>query len=236
MTCRREAGNATARIEAWLDRRPPFDSARLRLAAAAATPRSTGFTLLEVLAAVLVLGLVYTMLAEAAIIGLRSEGIDRRRAEASLLADRELAWVEGMVATGLPLESGLTTREEEPYRISVEVLPEDVLSLMPPAPETAVPGAGEEELATLLVDERGESRLQRLRVAVEWDEGAESESVERITWIFDTSELAALFPEDGGSEAGGAEAGDGEPSLAEQLGGEVPPELQELLKQAEGGR
>ncbi len=52
-----------------------------------------GLTLLEVLAAVAVLGLLYTVLASAAVQGLRSEGESRRRLEASLLMDEQLVQI-----------------------------------------------------------------------------------------------------------------------------------------------
>lgn len=191
-----------------------------------------GFTLLEVLASVLVLGLVFTMLAEVAIVGLRSEGIDRRRAEASLLADQELALLESLLATGMPLENGLTEKEQEPYRIAIEVLPEDVMALLPPPViEEALP-EDEGELATLLVDDRGDSRVQRIRVVVEWDEGVEIERVERTTHTFDTSELAALFPAEAEPGADGEPGEEPELSLEEQLRSDGPVDFERLMQQS----
>lgn len=191
-----------------------------------------GFTLLEVLASVLVLGLVFTMLAEVAIVGLRSEGIDRRRAEASLLADQELALLESLLATGTPLENGLTEKEQEPYRIAIEVLPEDVMALLPPPVlEEALP-EDEGELATLLVDDRGDSRVQRIRVVVEWDEGVEIERVERTTHTFDTSELAALFPAEAEPGADGEPGEEPELSLEEQLRSDGPVDFERLMQQS----
>ena len=51
------------------------------------------------MAAVLVLGLLYTVLAGAAMRGLRSEGIDRRRADAEMIADREITTIETELAS-----------------------------------------------------------------------------------------------------------------------------------------
>jgi prepilin-type N-terminal cleavage/methylation domain-containing protein len=60
------------------------------------------FTLLEVMAAVALLGILYTVLARVAIEGLRAEGESKRRLEASLLADARLEetfnTLEGSVA------------------------------------------------------------------------------------------------------------------------------------------
>jgi hypothetical protein len=56
--------------------------------------RRAAFTLIEVMGAVLVLGLLFTWLASVAMIGLRSEGTDHRRADAELVADLELSTIE----------------------------------------------------------------------------------------------------------------------------------------------
>ncbi len=57
--------------------------------------RSTpAFTLLEVLAAVAILGIVYVVLADVAMQGLFAEGRAKRRLEASLKADLHLSELE----------------------------------------------------------------------------------------------------------------------------------------------
>jgi prepilin-type N-terminal cleavage/methylation domain-containing protein len=156
--------------------------------------RANGFTLFEVLAAVAVLALVFTMLAEAAIVGLRSEGVDRRRAEASLIADRELVTLQSALVGGVVIEDGVETKEEEPFRISPQLAPEDVMALLPPALDREI-RAESGDLETLLLDERGESRIRRLSVVVEWDEtGEEPERVTRISHHLDTAGLEALLP------------------------------------------
>ena len=53
--------------------------------------RLQAFTMLEVLAAVSVLAIVYLVLANVAIEGLRAEGESMRRLEASLIADELLS-------------------------------------------------------------------------------------------------------------------------------------------------
>lgn len=92
--------------------------------------RLAAFTLLEVMAAVLVLGLLYTVLAEAAIRGLRSEGVSRRRVEASLIADRFLADLEAQVALGEIPPSGSEEQEIDPYRVGINVQPFDPTPLL----------------------------------------------------------------------------------------------------------
>jgi hypothetical protein len=85
------------------------------------------------------------------------------------------------------------------------------------------------DLPTLLVDERGQSRVQRLSVVVQWDEAGEPDQVERTTYAFDTSQLAELFPSEGDS-GGGAAAGGGP---LDELRKGAPPELQKLIDEAE---
>jgi len=153
-----------------------------------------GFTLIEVMAAVLVLGLLYTVLASSAMRGLRSEGIDRRRAAAEMIADRELTTIETALASGAPLEDGLLEREEEPYKVSSDVEPFDVLSLLPAPLHAEIVRDTDPKAVSLLHDERGQSRVRRISVVVEWDEAGEPDHVERTTFAFDTSVLEEYFP------------------------------------------
>ena len=69
------------------------------------------FTLLEVLAAVAFVGLVFTALSRSATVGIISEGDNRRRMEAALLADAAMIEIElGLQASELPADG--TTEEE----------------------------------------------------------------------------------------------------------------------------
>ena len=61
---------------------------------------SLGFTLIEVLGAVAVLAILYTVLASVAIQALRAEGESRRRMEASLLIGEHMAALEAAIALG----------------------------------------------------------------------------------------------------------------------------------------
>jgi type II secretory pathway pseudopilin PulG len=92
--------------------------------------REHAFTLLEVMAAVLVLGMLYAVLATAAIRGLRSEGESKRRLEASLLADRWLSDLELQLALGQVPQKGAQQEQIESYVVSTNVLPFDPTAMM----------------------------------------------------------------------------------------------------------
>jgi len=184
-----------------------------------------GFTLIEVMGAVLVLGLLFTWLASVAMIGLRSEGTDRRRADAELIADLELSEIEASVTAGQMPKDGRSERDEEPFRVLVEVAPTDVLGLLPAALAREIAKNSDPRAPSVLHDERGESRVRRVSVVVAWEEAGEPAQVERTTFAYDKSELAQYFPPEQG--AGGAAKEPEDPM--EQLRKSAPPELQGLI-------
>ena len=163
----------------------------------AASVREPGFTLLEVMAGVLVLGLLYTVLASAAMRGLRSEGTDRRRADAAMVADRQLAALETEIEAGAPFADGRSEQEQEPFKILIEVAPADMLTLLPPALGRELKSAQDPRAPSVLHDERGQSRIRRVSVIVEWDEAGEPERVERTTYAYDKAAIAQYFPATG---------------------------------------
>ena len=148
-------------------------------------------TLLEVMAAVALLGILYTFLAKAATQGVRSEADSRRRMEASLLADATLAEIETRLAAGETLELELTEDEDEDkgFRVSVEVTPfelpaqlaGELLETGTGAP--SVFGAGGADAPSL---------VQRVEVRVVWDDGIFERSAERVTFAFDTQAAQTL--------------------------------------------
>jgi prepilin-type N-terminal cleavage/methylation domain-containing protein len=151
-----------------------------------------GFTLLEVLAAVALIGFAYVALSQAGIQGLRIEGDARRRLEASLLADRTLADLEAAVETGSVPAPGTDEREEDEYVVATEVAP---YSLTIPAPK---PKTGEERTTTPAPEEGGllgstkpgsSSALRRITVRVSWPEGDGERAVERTTFAFDAESV-----------------------------------------------
>jgi prepilin-type N-terminal cleavage/methylation domain-containing protein len=86
-----------------------------------------GFTLLEVLAAVVVLGLAYVALGSSGIQGLQHEGEARRRLGASLLADAALGDIEANVEAGGAPPLGQDETDQGDYRVTVEVAPYSVV-------------------------------------------------------------------------------------------------------------
>ena len=159
------------------------------------TRTRSAFTLLEVLAAVAVIGIVFTTLARAGILGLRAEGRAERRLAASLLADRILADLEAGLAAGIAPAVGFDEREEEDFRIEVEVAPLDLA--LPAVEGPDVPAIFEDSPGspTLLTspDPRTATPLRRVEIRVAWQAGAAEESVVRQTFAFDGASVSALL-------------------------------------------
>ncbi len=90
-----------------------------------------GFSLIEVLGAVAILGVSYVMLATLAIQGMQITGESQRRLRASLLADELLAEYELAAAIGQPIEVTEDEGEEDGFKTLIEVYD---LSEVPPEP------------------------------------------------------------------------------------------------------
>jgi prepilin-type N-terminal cleavage/methylation domain-containing protein len=172
--------------------------------------RSAGFTLLEVLAAVAVLGLVYSVLATAAIQGLRAEGDAGRRLRASLLADQRITDIEAQVALGQTPEIGETESEEDEFvvRTIVEPLDLDIGDTKASKRATdrldravgARPKAGKDETgkgeASTLLHPAGASKqplLRRIDLRVTWAEGDAEQSVRRTSFGLDMVAAAPMI-------------------------------------------
>lgn len=166
--------------------------------------RRDGFSLLEVLAAVAVLGLVYTVLATAGIQGLRLEGDAGRRLRASLLAEQKILEVEAQVATGQAPELGSSESEEGDYLVRTEVAPLGLEIGDTKASkrarerlERAVGGkAKSEKKPGSLLEQKGaneKSMLLRVDVQVAWQEGASEQVVTRTTYALDSAAAAPLI-------------------------------------------
>ena len=199
-----------------------------------ARARSRGFTLIEVLAAVLVLGVLYTVLAGVAIQGLRAEGTSRRRIEASLLADQILADLEDQIAVGSVPPVGVEEREADVFDLTIAVRELDPAAIIPPEP----PGSERREpraASASLLESGGSqpSRLREIEVRVDWLEGDRELRVQRISYAFDTTGLDGLFPEGGGApgEALGTEEDDEIPQALKELG--LDSDAIEALKRGE---
>jgi prepilin-type N-terminal cleavage/methylation domain-containing protein len=182
--------------------------------------RRRGFTLLEVMAALLVLGLIYTVLAEAAMRGLRSEGISRRRVEASLIADRFLSDLESQIELGQVPTSGQDQQDVDVFHVGIRVESFDPTPMLDTisqiekqrsrpdrkknnadqtkanSMEVGAPTAGAPMEDLLAKPHPGQDgRLRRIDVAVTWQDGDRQEQVLRTTFAFDTTGLEELFPD-----------------------------------------
>lgn len=158
-----------------------------------------GLTLLEVLAAVALLGLVYTALASNATQGVMSESDSFRRFEASLLADKALTQLELELAGGggPTLGSQQDVSEDGLFTIDVEVT-----AWSPPAPPADVPVNAQVPDLIGGGSNGQEGILRRIRVRVSWQDVMGERSIERVTFGLDSELLKTLAPEaDEGSGA-----------------------------------
>jgi len=168
--------------------------------------RRAAFTLIEVLAAVAVLGILFTVLARSAAQGLRAEGESRRRMEATLLAELTLQELsdpseEEDVAAPPP---GIAEFEEEGFLVTVEVTNTQiapVLAAVAPEEDPRLrrrPGAeAEEERRGFLQDPdpRRDDPLRTVLVRVSWDDGIFERSVVRRSFAFDRNAVSDLLPQ-----------------------------------------
>ena len=144
-----------------------------------------GFTLLEVLAAVAILGIWYIVIAALAMQGLRAEGKSQRLLAASLIADEVVADLEAAIAGGTlpPLEA--TEEERDDFMILTEVEPFDIP--LPRAEGQPIPPTGPPSAFSHLTGSAGEPPLRKISVEVTWTEGTQPVSVLRETYALDLS-------------------------------------------------
>ena len=160
------------------------------------------FTLLEVLAAVALLGILYTTLARVSIEGLRAEGESRRRLQASLVADVILGEIETGLAADLVPEIGEEEREFEEYRIEIAVTP---FAFRGTANLLAFLNTSDhyEQRGAVRIDASGspgwsrdqnidDSPVRRIDVRVSWLEGADEREVLLTTFAYDAAAMAAF--------------------------------------------
>jgi len=170
-------------------------------------PKGTpGFTLIEVLGAVAVLAILYTVLATVAIQALRAEGESRRRMEASLLAGERLAVLER--SGGAP-PAGEESEEVDIYTVETRVRGFDPTQLgFGDDPEN------DEALAFLSGSPGGsaDSPIREIEILVHWSEGDRDLEVQRTTYALDTASLSGSFSGagDGGAGLDGLDGEDGD--------------------------
>ncbi len=159
---------------------------------AATRPRSNGFTLVEVLGAVAVLGISYIMLATATIQGLQLIGESQRRIHASLLADEILAEIEISAEIGQLIEIGYEEREAGPFAVAIETRdmaefydagsiggdkPKGLMEFL--AAEANGPFAPFRNSNWLL------GYLREIHISISWQEAANTIEVTRTAYIYD---------------------------------------------------
>jgi len=176
------------------------------------TRRGRGFTLLEVMAAVAVLGILTTVLVRVASQGMASQGDARRRLEASLLADQVLLERETAWKAGEPLQMGGAEDAREGFTVIVDVAPLDPAALgfggaLEPPPGAPLQGRGAPRgrQAPSLFGGGGPDQppiLGFVTVVVSWMEGAQEQAVTRPSSALDRQAaaplLAPLAPQDEG--------------------------------------
>lgn len=150
-----------------------------------------GFTLLEVLGAVAILGISYIMLATASIQGLQAIGQSQRRIEASLLADQTLVELEIETETGQLLDPRIESWESGPFEVEIEIL--DLSEIHEGIVDS---GADAGLLEYLGIEANGafapyrESNLllgylREIHIRVRWLDGADELDVTRTAFIYD---------------------------------------------------
>ena len=176
----------------------------------------SGFTLLEVMAAVGIMALVFTVLASHAMQGLASHGQSRRTLAAADIADEIMADLEiGMNEQVLPPE-GVEESERDEYRVVVAVQPFSEIEVPPGTPPPRGPDGRlqqYDELDLLIVHEsRGfATALRTIEVSVSWEESGEERSIVRTTYGLDMTALQALVAASGvGAGDSGETEDDGE--------------------------
>jgi len=150
--------------------------------------RRRGFTLLEVLAAVAILGIWYMVAATIAMQGLRAEGQSQRQIRASLIADEVLADLESDFALASPPPAQDDETERDEFTIRVEIKPYE-LTLPGSAQTKNAPTPALEKLA----GSGGHSVLSQVRVEVRWADGVDEQSVIRETFGLDLGPAAAAL-------------------------------------------
>jgi len=196
----------------------------------------SAFTLLEVMAAVAILALSYTTLASSGIIGLQREGEARRRIEASLVADAELAEIETQLEAGISPPLDENEHEADGFTISIAVTPfvidipeedadsgqrlgrarsrlggSEAQTTQPVIPGPSLLGGGGPGGAV--------SPLRRIDVRVVWNEGFDERTVSRTTFALDLEAAGPTIDAIGQAQAAAAGAAQTRPGTPNPLGG-----------------
>jgi prepilin-type N-terminal cleavage/methylation domain-containing protein len=149
----------------------------------------SGFTLLEVMAAVALLAILYTVLARVAIEGLRGENDSHRRLEAAMLADARIAESFTALSSGFVLpDFGHKESSEGDFTLALDVGP-----FIPPAEWGVGESAGAAPgLFASAPGAPGGQALRTVQLTVSWQEGAEKRQVSRTIFVMDFSRVSAM--------------------------------------------
>lgn len=206
-------------------------------------PGADGFTLLEVLAAVMIFAVVVTMLIGSSTETVHRARLSATRLEASALADRELARIEAALTqrTTPPEDSEETVEDLFVVRVWSEPALEDLGGGGGPsagAPsESAIQAlatgsAGASALGPLIAMAAPgiEAFLLRYEIRVEWIDDSGPDQIRRTTYAFDWEGAGEALPEL--FKGAGGDAALGDPA------GLDPENTEDLMKQLQnaGGR
>ncbi|MBW2240530.1 MAG: prepilin-type N-terminal cleavage/methylation domain-containing protein [Deltaproteobacteria bacterium] len=152
-----------------------------------------GFTLLEVMVAIMALGIAMTLLTRAAIDGMRLEGDAYRRLGASRVANQLLADLESGMISGVVPEIGQRELEVDGYVVVVEANPVEPADLGIDLDERDRDSG---PLTALLGDDRQSTGppLLEIQIVVRWQEGIYTQEVRRTTFSFDAASVASGLP------------------------------------------
>ena len=172
--------------------------------------RAGGFTLLEVLAAVAILGIWYVVIAAMATDGLRKQGTSLRLMEASEIASRYMAEIEASTLDGTVPPNRDEESEEGNFLVHVLIVPFGFgVNVSSGAESPPVGGIGNApDLKTLLKSKMpGVNRhLVSINVHVSWEEGQDQKSVRRTSYAFNLEEAKNAYQTKKAKEAADAES------------------------------
>ena len=194
--------------------------------------RASGFTLLEVLGAVAILGVSYIVLATTSIQGLKAIGGGQRRIEASLLADKAVAELEVAAETGQLVDPRRDEWESGPFEVKL-----DVFDMSFRYEGTGEPEDAEDLLEFLGNEANGEfaphrktnlllGYLREVHVSVSWKDGVDELEVTRTAFIYDQQS----WVENEAGEPDGAGADDDAEEDQDDLLDQDPDDVQQQIR------
>lgn len=182
--------------------------------------RSAGFTLIEVVGAVAIVGIVFLILSTATFQGIAAEITSHRLLEASMVADDALAEVEVQMLMSLPIEMDSAALGDidgdglAEYELVIDIAPYDPTSGLISAGDSPAGAAFRDP--TPGTSATGEATMQRIRIDVflanetAGPDEDEFPLTSRTTYVLETAVINLLAPSRGGpgAAAGGSDDSD----------------------------